>query len=149
MPITGRAVCEGSMAAVGVAFGALAGAGPMSLPAMLGGGVYAYLIGKAVCRLPALQRAFDRALNLNDLNALETVLADPPTREQAVALVETEIGVDRGRAEQIWDAAAAMWKRDPAAVLGSGAFTAAAYHPATGAARHGMAVLNLTTPRPA
>ncbi|CAH0296067.1 hypothetical protein SRABI118_04229 [Massilia sp. Bi118] len=149
MPITGRAVCEGSMAAVGVAFGAIAGAGPMSLPAMLGGGAVGYIIGKAVCRLPALQRAFERYLNLDDLNALERVLADPPTRVQAVALVEEEVGVDRARAEQIWDAAVAAFRRDPGAVQGSAAFAAAARHPATGAARHGIAVLNLTTPRPA
>jgi hypothetical protein len=149
MPISGKTACEVSAAGLGMmvmAVGSGVTGGTLTGPAMLAGGAFGYLIGKAVCKIPALQKAFDRAVGFDDWNALEAALSDPSTRIQAVALIEEEVGVSSSRADQIWDALISAVKADPRAVVQNPSFRAAAYHPATGSARHGLAVLNLTSP---
>ncbi|MEF3074222.1 hypothetical protein V2P20_04220 [Methylobacter sp. Wu1] len=148
MLTSGKTACEISSAAIGMtvmAIGSGVSGGTLTLPAMLAGGAVGYLIGKAVCRIPTLQKAFDRAIGTDDWRALEMAFSDASTRKQAVALIADEVGVDASRAEAIWDVIVAAVKSEPKAIIQSSFFKAATYHPATGSAKHGLAVLNITS----
>ena len=147
MPIiSGRVACELSAAGLGMTIGAIGGGvsgGTLTAPAMLAGGAFGYLIGRAVCKIPALQKAFDRAVGFDDWSALDAALSETSTRNQAVVLIEDEIGVSSSRAEKIWDAVILWVSANRNSVVQNPSFRAAAYHPATGVAKHGLAVLNL------
>ena len=149
MTVSGKTACEISAAGLGMMFGAVSSGmsgGTATAPLMLLGGAGGYLIGKAVCRISALQKAFDRAFGSGDWSTLDVVLADPVTRAQAVALIEGEVGVSAARATQIWDTLVTAVRANPRAIMQSASFKTANYHPATGSAKHGIAVLNLTSP---
>jgi hypothetical protein len=115
----------------------------MTLPAMLASGAFGYLIGKAVCRIPALERAFDRFVTDEDWNKLVGAIADPAIKPEAVALVQSEVGVSPEQAAQIWDAVVATVKVNPRAIIEGEAFKAAAHHPDFGSAKHGLAILRV------
>ncbi len=149
MSVTGKNACELSAAGLGLMVGAIGSGvtgGTMTFPAMVLGGAAGYIFGKAVCKIPALQKAFDRAIGLDDWTAVETAFADPSIRKQGVELVVAEVGVSHARAEQIWDAVSLATLAHPKQVAQSASFKAAAHHPSTGGTRHGIELLRLTSP---
>ena len=144
MPITGRTACLISTAGIGMAFGAVSSGisgGTMTAPMMLAGGAFGYLLGTAVCRIPALERAFDRALETDKWDAVFSAVSDPAIKKQAVAAIHDDVGVEVARAEQLWDALVDMLKTNPRVIVNDPAFKQAAYHPPVGTSKHGLAIL--------
>ena len=143
MPIvSGRTACEISAAGIGMAVGAIgsgASGGTLTLPAMVLGAGVGYLFGRVVCRIPAVERAFDRALSNDDWRALEQAFADPKVRQEAVAVISDEIGVTPAQAETTWDAVvmAVMKQRDT--LVDKKRVQGARHHPPAGATLDGVA----------
>ncbi|WP_152539359.1 hypothetical protein [Methylomicrobium lacus] len=142
MPIiTGQTACQISATGLGAVVGAIS-TGGNALAILVTGGA-GYLLGRVVCRIPAIERAFDRAVGAGDWRQFEQVLADPKVREQAVAAISDETSVSQQQGEQIWDAIVLRLVSDRNALVGSGEFHAARHHPPTGSIKHGISAITL------
>lgn len=142
--VSGKLACEISAAGLGMMVGALASGasgGTLTAPAMIAGGAFGYLLGKAVCKIPALEKAFERALGSDDWKAFDAVMHDSSVRAQAIALMADEVGVPASKGEQIWDALLYVVRKDRKSIVATREYKAARHHPVTGRAQHGVADL--------
>jgi hypothetical protein len=113
---SGRTACELAATGIGMALGAVGSGvsgGTLTGPAMIVGGTAGYLFGRVICKIPALERAFDKALSTKDWGILDQALADPQIQEQAVAALSAELGVDPANAETAWQALVQEVKKHP------------------------------------
>jgi hypothetical protein len=100
-------------------------------------------------RIPAIERAFDKALGNGNWAPVEQAMLEPANRAEAVAIISTEVNVSKARANEIGSAIVSSIKKDPGKLTKEKSFSAANHHPAHGQSRHGLAILDLTTPKSA
>ena len=146
MGITGQKACEIASAGIGVGYGAVASGvsgGSLTAPAMLAGGVFGYIIGRAICKITALERGFDRLLNAGDWSSLELAANDPDVHTDFIKLAKKDIGLQEKIAEDIWLLFKGAVSNKNKAVFENPEVRSAEYHPPTGGAKHGLAMLGV------
>ncbi len=109
--VESRTACLISSTALGAVVGAIGtGGNPIGI---IVGGAGGYLLGKVVCRIPALERVFDNAFGNGDWALVEQTMLDPVIKAEAIALISTEAKVSEGRASEIWSALADQLQKTP------------------------------------
>lgn len=144
MGVSGKTACELASAGLGATFMAVASGvtgGTLTAPAIVVGGAVGYVIGRAICRIPALQMAFDNLFDSGDWSALDLAIKDPDIRAQAIAVTVSEVGLSEERAKEVWEVIESAIDNRNRSAFEDQSVKQAMYHPANGAAAHGLSVL--------
>ena len=137
--VSGKQACEIVSTGLGFVTGAIGTSGnPLGI---LAGSAAGYFFGRIICRIPALQRAFDNVLNGGDIQQLHSAISSKEIGAQAVALIESEGGLSKPRSEAVWSTIVSAVKKDGIAFMKDTNVAAARHHPPTGAAGHGISNL--------
>lgn len=137
--LSGKAACELVATGIGGVTGAIGTSGnPLGILAV---GAAGYYFGTIICRIPALQRAFDNVLNGGDISQLHSAINSKDVGAQAVALLESEGGLSKPRSEAVWSAIVSAVRKDGIAFMREKNVASAKHHPPTGAAAHGISNL--------
>ena len=146
MPTQPMAACQIASTAIGMtilAVGSGVTGGTLTLPAMLLGGAAGYLLGRVVCRIPSVEKTFERALGSGNWAGFEEELSKSDVRAEVVGVIAQEVGISENRASEAFDGLVHAWRSNFPAIGLSEPFRAAAHHPPYGTTGHGLALLRI------